>query len=63
MFIRQNNGYFVGDFFVDNFHIEVGGKGKSGRQLRDVEQFIIAADDLETGFHNKIPLWLFGFLY
>ena len=23
----------------------------------------IEADDIETGFGNKIPLWLFGFLY
>jgi hypothetical protein len=23
----------------------------------------VAADDIEIGFGNKIPLWLFGFLY
>ncbi len=23
----------------------------------------VVADDIETGFQNKIPLWLFGFLY
>ena len=23
----------------------------------------VAADDVETGYGNKIPLWLFGFLY
>jgi len=23
----------------------------------------IVADDIEVGFGNKIPLWLFGFLY
>jgi hypothetical protein len=24
---------------------------------------VIAADDIEIGFQEKIPLWLFGFLY
>jgi len=25
--------------------------------------FRVAADDIEYGHGNKIPLWLFGFLY
>ena len=29
----------------------------------DIPDSFIAADDIETGFGNKIPLWLFGFLY
>jgi len=52
-----------GDFFVDDLHIEVGGKNKSGKQVQNVENAIIAADDIEVGYGNKIPLWLFGFLY
>ncbi len=48
------------DFLVDNKHIiEVGGKNKT---VKDKEVFI-AADGIETGFANTIPLWLFGFLY
>jgi len=52
-----------GDFKVGAVTIEVGGKGKSAKQVADTGDYIIAADDLETGFGNKIPLWLFGFLY
>ena len=29
----------------------------------DLLDCLLMSDDLETGFGNKIPLWLFGFLY
>lgn len=48
------------DFLVDNkYVVEVGGKNKT---VKDKDVFI-AADGIETGWGNKIPLWLFGFLY
>ena len=53
-----------GDFLVDGKYLfEVGGKNKGFDQIRDIPDSYIAADDIETGFGNKIPLWLFGFLY
>ena len=53
-----------GDFLVDGaFVFEVGGKNKSFNQIRDKQNSFVAADDIEMGFGNKIPLWLFGFLY
>ena len=53
-----------GDFLVDGKYLfEVGGKGKSFEQIADVENSFIAADDIETGYGNKIPLWMFGLLY
>jgi uncharacterized protein len=53
-----------GDFFVDDkFLFEVGGKGKSFSQIADVPDSYIAADETEVGHGNRIPLWLFGFLY
>ncbi|MDH5399139.1 MAG: AAA family ATPase [Cyclobacteriaceae bacterium] len=53
-----------GDFLVDDsFLFEIGGKNKSGQQLVDVANSFIAADEIEAGFRNKVPLWLFGFLY
>ncbi|HUZ57310.1 MAG TPA: AAA family ATPase [Hanamia sp.] len=63
-----NSGYKVyypkeGDFFVDNKIIEVGGKLKSGKQLSGISKAYIASDDILAGAGNKIPLWLFGFLY
>lgn len=52
-----------GDFLVSGLNIEVGGKSKSAKQVKNTESFIVAADDIETGFGTKVPLWLFGFLY
>ena len=53
-----------GDFTIDgNIVFEIGGKSKSNSQIRNIENAYIAADNIETGFANKIPLWLFGFLY
>jgi len=53
-----------GDFLVDDtYTFEVGGKNKSFKQIKDMKNSYIAADNIEVGFGNKIPLWLFGFLY
>jgi predicted AAA+ superfamily ATPase len=53
-----------GDFLLDeHFTFEVGGKNKKFKQIANVENSYIVADDIEVGFANKIPLWLFGFLY
>ena len=53
-----------GDFLIDGrYTIEVGGKGKSFNQVKELDNAYIAADDIEVGFGNKIPLWLFGFMY
>jgi len=53
-----------GGFTIDgNIVFEVGGKNKTNSQIKNIENAYIAADNIETGFANKIPLWLFGFLY
>ena len=52
------------DFVVDDaFTFEVGGPSKTDRQIRDIPNAYIAADEIEGSIGNKIPLWLFGFLY
>ncbi len=54
----------TGDFLIDNkILFEVGGKGKSYKQIVDIPNSYIAADNIVMGFKNKIPLWLFGFMY
>lgn len=54
----------VGDFMVNNKYLfEVGGKSKTQKQIAGIENAFIAADNIEYAFGNKIPLWLFGFLY
>ncbi len=53
-----------GDFTVDKkYSFEIGGKGKDNRQIYSLSNAYIAVDDIEYGFENKIPLWMFGFLY
>jgi len=53
-----------GDIIVNrNQTIEVGGKQKTRRQIAHIQDSWIASDDIEFGSGNKIPLWLFGFLY
>lgn len=53
-----------GDFLVDGkFVFEVGGKDKTQKQIKFARNGFVAADDIEFGFQNRIPLWLFGFLY
>ena len=53
-----------GDFMVnDKYLFEIGGKDKTNKQIAGTKNAYIAADDIEYGFANKIPLWLFGFLY
>lgn len=52
------------DFLIDHtFTFEVGGKTKTDRQIKNTENSFIVSDDLEYGTGNKIPLWMFGFLY
>ncbi len=52
-----------GDYAVDEYHFEVGGRSKSFTQIKNVTDSYLALDDIEIGEGNKIPLWLFGFLY
>ena len=63
----HNKGIFVsvkGDFYLEEKYVcEVGGKGKSFKQIKDIENSFVVADDIDVGFGNKIPLWVFGLLY
>jgi predicted AAA+ superfamily ATPase len=77
-FMNQLNNYYtndnisdkgiyssnIGDFICEEKYIfEIGGKNKNFQQIKDLPNSYIIADDIEIGFKNKIPLWLFGFLY
>ncbi|MDD3688333.1 MAG: AAA family ATPase [Bacteroidales bacterium] len=54
----------TGDFLIDGkFTFEIGGATKSYKQIAGVENSYIAADNMEVGYGNKIPLWLFGLMY
>lgn len=65
----KNAGHVValppaGDFIIDGkWTVEVGGKTKDTKQIKQLKSSFIASDNIEIPFQNKIPLWLFGFLY
>ncbi len=49
---------------VDNRYLfEVVGTKKGFTQIRDIPDSFVAADDIQIGFGNRVPLWIFGFLY
>lgn len=53
-----------GDFLVDGkYTFEIGGKNKDFSQIKDIKNSFLGIDNTEIGVKNKIPLWLFGFLY
>ena len=53
-----------GDFFVDaKYLFEVGGMSKTFDQIKNIPNSFLVQDDMEVGVGNRIPLWLFGFLY
>ncbi len=57
------NTYENGDYIVnDKYVFEIGGKNKSSRQIKAEANASLALDNIEVGFGNKIPLYLFGFL-
>jgi predicted AAA+ superfamily ATPase len=63
----DNKGIFAaqkGDFYLEETYlVEVGGKNKTFKQIKDLPHSFLACDDIEVGHGSKIPLWLFGFLY
>lgn len=65
--VKVKNKVFTpanGDFMVNHTYVfEVGGKNKSFHQIKNMPNSYLAKDDLEIGYGNTVPLWLFGLLY
>ncbi len=58
------NSSKVADFIVNSrYSFEIGGKNKTRKQIKDLTEAFVVKDDIEIGFENEIPLWLFGFLF
>lgn len=52
------------DFFVDSkYTFEVGRKNKKRKQIQEIPDSYIIADDIEFGTDRRIPIWLLGFMY
>jgi len=72
--LRQSIFYSeIGDFQIEDFLLEVGGKNKTTKQLQAVKnqnqnqnqnkkQGYVLADGILTGLKNTVPLYLLGFL-
>ncbi len=52
-----------GDIRVGDYTFEIGGKGKSEKQIGEVKDSYLVKDNLLIGGKKTIPLYLFGFLY
>lgn len=53
----------IGDFKVKNYILEVGGRGKTTKQIQKIKNAYIIADDIIEGSEQIIPMYLLGFLY
>ena len=62
--LHQVHFHNKGDFIIDEKRVfEIGGATKDNHQLEGNPDGYVVADDIEIGFDNKMPLYLFGFLY
>lgn len=64
----QNAGFTCsvhksGAVYLNGMTIAAGDKTDSAPDIADGSHPLIAADNLEIGTDNKIPLWMFGLLY
>lgn len=54
----------IGDFQVQNYKFEIGGKSKKRKQIKEsLENSYLVKDDILFPSEYEIPLYLFGFLY
>ncbi len=51
------------DFVIDNYTFEIGGKNKQQKQIEKDGKSFVVKDDIEFGYRNVIPLWVFGINY
>jgi len=52
----------IGDFKVEQYLFEVGGKNKTFKQIADEENGFLVVDTDFTTHKRKVPLWVFGLM-
>ena len=52
----------IGDFVVHDRIFEIGGKNKTLKQIKDIENSFLVIDTDYTTDERRIPLWLFGLM-
>ncbi len=53
----------ISDFLIEGKTFEIGGRKKGQKQIESADEGYIVKDDIETGFGNVVPLWMFGMQY
>lgn len=53
----------VSDFKIDDYTFEVGGRNKGKKQISGIPNAYVVKDDIEYGYGNILPLWVFGLTY
>lgn len=53
----------MADFEIGAYTFEVGGRNKKQKQIEGIENGFVVKDDIERGYLNVIPLWMFGLNY
>lgn len=64
--MRVNNNVCASkesDFEIDGNTFEVGGKNKTGAQIKGISKAFLVKDNIEKPYLNTIPLWCFGLNY
>ena len=52
-----------GMLYLNGLTLNVGDKNETPPNVSDGSHPLVAADNMETGTKDKIPLWMFGLLY
>ena len=52
-----------GDFIVDDLTFEIGGPGKTGKQVKGIKNAYVVRDGEQFASGHFLPLWIFGFIY
>jgi hypothetical protein len=61
---HQVHYHHQADFIIDEHTLfEIGGAGKTKKQIKSLDASYLALDNIEVGHHHTIPLWMFGLLY
>jgi len=62
--LHEINLSTLADFIIDQtYTFEIGGKNKTKKQIDHLSNAYVAKDNIEIGFGNIVPVWLFGFMY
>lgn len=51
------------DFVIEKYTFELGGKNKKQSQIDQIQHSYIVKDNIEYGYLNVVPLWVFGLTY